>query len=60
VKVIGRLQVDTKGVIVGNIVSKGLMSFENVGDFIGFPTDRFCRNIGEKEKILMELLHCMG
>ena len=56
-KVIGRIQVDTNGVIVGSIVSKGSISVENVGDFIGVPTDRFCRDMGEKERMLMGRLH---
>ena len=52
-KVIGRLQGDTNGVIVGNIVSKVCINVENVGEFIGVPTERFCRAIGEKERMLM-------
>jgi len=53
VKVIGRLQGDTNGVIVGSIVCKGSINVENVGDSIGVPTDRFCRAMGEKERMLM-------
>jgi len=53
VKVIGRLQGDTNGVIAGSIVSKVSINVENVGDFIGVPTDRFCRAMGEKEKMLI-------
>jgi len=60
VKVIGRLQEDTNGVIVGSIVSKGSINVENVGDFIGVPTDRFCRDMGEKEKMPMGCLHDRG
>jgi hypothetical protein len=60
VKVIGRLQGDTNGLIVGSIVSKGSINIENVGDFIGVPIDRFCRDIGEKERMLMGRLHYKG
>jgi hypothetical protein len=60
VKVIGRLQGDTNGVIVGSIVSKGSINVENVGDSIGVPTDRFCSDTGEKERMLMGHLHCRG
>jgi len=60
VKVIGRLQGDTNGVTVGSIVSKVWINVENVGDVIGVPTDRFCRAIGEKERILMGCLHYNG
>jgi hypothetical protein len=60
VKVIGRLQGDTNGVIVGSIVSKVSINVENVGDFIGVPTDRFCRAMGEKESMLMVRLHYKG
>ncbi len=59
-KVIGRLQGDTNGVIVGSIVSKVSINVENVGDFIDVPTDRFCRAMGEKERMLMVRLHYNG
>jgi putative aminopeptidase FrvX len=60
VKVIGRLQIDTNGVIVGSIVSKGSIRVENVGDFMGVPTDRFCRAMGRKERVIMRHLHGKG
>jgi hypothetical protein len=39
--------------MVGNIVTIGSINFENVGNFIGVPTERFCRAMGEKERMLM-------
>jgi len=60
VNVIGRLQADTNGVIVGIMVSKGSINVENVGDFTGVPTYRFCREMGEKERIPMGCLHDRG
>jgi hypothetical protein len=60
VKVIGRLQGDANGVIVGRIVSKVSINVENVDDFIGIPTDRFCRAMGEKQRMFMGRLHYKG
>jgi len=42
------------------MVSKGSINVENVGDFTGVPTYRFCREMGEKERIPMGCLHDRG
>jgi hypothetical protein len=39
--------------MVGIINTSSSINFENVGDFIGVPTDRFCIATGEEERILM-------